>query len=273
MGGCCSAPLTPHPPAPLGLVDLPSYDPSSAPFTYSIPDAIRHFHSTFPPCSLSSLIAQRDEFWHTRVEGDPQMWLVLRAAAEADDDATREALMDSAGLQRWSIERLDALYTYDAKGVKYEVPLYAIYLPQTLLTAEQEASAAAAAAAQGKGGGAGEEGKEGEGGEGTPKESPAVGSRSLEGDRVVSFRVRFSDGMGDLPLSLPASTELKEVRLKVAEAKGIGEERQVYFLHGQRWTEGTLGQMGLKKEQILQCFVRQLQAETAHAAEVGSTSK
>ena len=283
MGACCSSPPPPPTPAPIGLVDLPSYDPSSSPFTPSIPDAIRHYQSTHPPCSLSSLLSQRDEFWHTRVEGDPQMWLVLRAAADADDDATREALMDSAGLQRWSIERMDAVYTYDAKGVRYDVPLYCIYLPHTLLTAEQEEAAAAAAASaaagggQGKGGGGGggggvgEEGKE-VGVEGSPKESPAVGARSLDGERVVSFKVRFSDGMGDLPLSLPQSTELREVRRRVAEAKGIGEERQVYFLHGQRWVEGTLGQMGLKKEQVLQCFVKQLPADAEEVKQVTVSS-
>ena len=61
MGCCSSAPATtPPPPAAIGLsaVELGAYEPSS-PFLLSIPDAVAQFHSTFPPCSLSSLQQQR----------------------------------------------------------------------------------------------------------------------------------------------------------------------------------------------------------------------
>ena len=223
------------------MVELPSYDPSTPPlFPLSIPDALAHFHSTFPPCTLSSLLSQREEFWHTRVEGDPQMWLVLRAACEAGDEGTCQAMMEGAGLQRWSIEGMAGLFTYDGMGRKYEVPFYCIYTPQTLITEEGKGdptpspSASPALEVRGLGGGEGE-----------------------EGGKTVTFRVRFSDGIGDLPLVLPVSTELRELRGMVREAKGIGEERQIYYLHGHRWVEGTLMQMGLKREMVLQCFVKQ----------------
>ena len=271
MGTCCSGPAQPHyPPASLSAVELPSYDPSATPFLLSIPEAIESFHSSFPPCSQSSLQQQRDEFWHTRVEGDQAVWLLLRRVCECDDAATRDVMLDSAGLQRWSIEKMEGVYTYDAKGFKYEVPFYCLCTPRSLITPEEEAEAAAAAAVSPPSFPSASSHLT------TPDEikaepsvsssntaSPQTGSRVLATDspsaeKPVRFKIRFSDGIGDLPLCLSLSTPLSLLKARVREEKGISAERQVYFLHGKRLAaESTLRDIGIRKEMVLQCFVRQ----------------
>ena len=268
MGCCSSAPATtPPPPAAIGLsaVELGAYEPSS-PFLLSIPDAVAQFHSTFPPCSLSSLQQQRDEYWDTRVEGDQAVWLILRRVCECDEgDAMRDVMLDSAGLQHWSIDKPDGVFTYDVKGARYDVPFFCLYQPHSLLTAEQEAASAHDSLAAASTPSDSQHSSQPTSSQPSPSDSSG-GLATVDSDKAVKFKVRFSDGsFADLPLALSPSTPLALIRALVKERVGLVEERQVFFLHGKRLNQGTVGEIGLEKGMVLQCFVRQLpQAEQQH---------
>ena len=266
MGCCTSVPTTTPPPPAAGLsaIELGAYEPSS-PFLLSIPDAIAQYHTTFPPCTAQSLQQQRDEYWDTRVEGDQAVWLVLRRVCECEEgDAMRDVMLESAGLQHWSIDKPEGVYTYDVKGVRYDVPFFCLYPPRTLITAEQEAANAAAATQQQQPAAStptASDPHDSPHTTGTTHASPSDSTRSITPatDKAIKFKIRFSDGsFADLPLALSPSTPLALVRGLVRERVGLGEERQVYFLHGKRLSGGTVGEIGLEKGMVLQCFVKQL---------------
>ena len=259
MGCCASTAATAPPPHPasLSVVELNAYEPSS-PFVLSIPDAITQFHSTFPPCTLASLQQQRDEYWDTRVEGDQAVWLILRRVCECGEgDGMRDVMLESSGLQQWSIDKPDGVFTYDVKGARYDVPFFCLYQPHTLITAEQEAASKNSTNSHLAS---------------TPSDShrsishsanqpPPIdgsGAVSADTDKAIKFKVRFSDGsFADLPLALSPSTPLAIIRALVKERVGLVEERQVFFLHGKRLVSGTVAELGLEKGMVLQCFVKQ----------------
>ena len=262
MGCCSSTPATSPPPPVVGLsaVELNAYEPSS-PFLLTIPDAITQFHSTFPSCTLSSLQQQRDEYWDTRVEGDQAVWLILRRVCECEEgDGMRDVMLESAGLQHWSIDKPDGVFTYDVKGAKYDVPFYCLYQPRTLLTPEQEAAAADTQLASSS------PSDSQHSSHSTSQPSPATTADTTgslpaadSDSKAVKFKVRFSDGsFADLPLALSPSTPLAVIRALVRERVGLVEERQVFFLHGKRLVSGTVAEIGLEKGMVLQCFVRQV---------------
>ena len=47
----------------------------------------------------SQIKAKREEFWNTRVEGQPEVWQTLRCAVEEPDPATAEAIMSAIGVK------------------------------------------------------------------------------------------------------------------------------------------------------------------------------
>ena len=262
MGCCSSTAVTAPPPPDAGLsgVELNAYEPSS-PFLLSIPDAITQFHSAFPPCSPASLQQQRDEYWDTRVEGDQAVWLILRRVCECDEgDSMRDVMLESAGLQHWSIDKPDGVFTYDVKGCRYDVPFFCLYQPNTIITAEQEAAATLAVPSANTVDGQLNTTPSTSQRSIQPAPSDGSGGLSTDTDKAVKFKVRFSDGSyADLPLALSPSTPLGVIRALVKERVGLLEDRQLYFLHGKRLVGGTVADIGLEKGNVLQCFVKQPQ--------------
>ena len=281
MGCCTSAPTAPPPTAAAGLpaIELGAYEPST-PFLLSIPDAIDQYHSTFPPCTLASLQQQRDEYWHTRVEGDQAVWLVLRRVCECEEgDGMRDVMLESSGLQYWSIDKPDGVFTYDVKGVRYDVPFFCLYLPRTLITPQQEAANAASPQPTSASTPTASDLQPSP--HYTTQPSPSgtsttttttitvlnsstspttLDNNSPNSSKALKFKIRFSDNSySDLPLALSPTTPLALLRVLVRERVGLSEERQVYFLHGKRIVDGAVGDIGLEKGMVLQCFVKQIQ--------------
>lgn len=86
-----------------------------------------------PAITVAELTNRRNEFWDTRVQGRAECWQAIRVAVEADDEATTEAILESAELTLFDIEKPDTCFTYDSKGFKYEIPLYCLYTPGNLV--------------------------------------------------------------------------------------------------------------------------------------------
>eukprot|EP00968_Pinguiococcus_pyrenoidosus_P007989 scaffold556_cov221-Pinguiococcus_pyrenoidosus.AAC.19 len=83
--------------------------------------------------SRAELKRRREEFWHTRVSGNPQAWSVLKMAAEAmlnGEVDTANAIVDAGGI----ITPNGTLsICYDDLGGSYEVPRFAYSDPANLL--------------------------------------------------------------------------------------------------------------------------------------------
>jgi len=91
------------------------------------------WEGSFPAISRVELVKRREEFWDTRIEGKAEMWQAIRMSAEAGDASTAAAIMDSAGLTPYDIDKADSCYCYDQLGNRYEVPMFVLYEPSNLL--------------------------------------------------------------------------------------------------------------------------------------------
>eukprot|EP00184_Porphyridium_aerugineum_P007993 CAMPEP_0184692952 /NCGR_PEP_ID=MMETSP0313-20130426/1276_1 /TAXON_ID=2792 /ORGANISM="Porphyridium aerugineum, Strain SAG 1380-2" /LENGTH=149 /DNA_ID=CAMNT_0027150881 /DNA_START=50 /DNA_END=499 /DNA_ORIENTATION=+ len=84
-----------------------------------------------PAITTEQLTRLRNEFWETRVEGKQEIWLAIRAAAEADTDELRDEIMKAAGIRPASSK--GTLHTtYDELGGLYEVPMFCLREPENL---------------------------------------------------------------------------------------------------------------------------------------------
>ena len=110
-------------------------------------------YKTSPPWTFAKLDAKRSEFWETAPAygGDSEVWQVLAAYHAAEDPALGQAFLQAADVTAtgevvlkpcndiggqqasWSI-------FYDAKGYKYEVPVFCFHEPANLLRDKDEAA-------------------------------------------------------------------------------------------------------------------------------------
>lgn len=79
----------------------------------------------------SQLEAMREEFWDTQPHygGDRVIWDALKAACAADVKTAR-LIIDTADI---IVAGHDMTVCYDAKGAKYELPLYVLSAPTNLV--------------------------------------------------------------------------------------------------------------------------------------------
>lgn len=64
-----------------------------------------------------------EEFWDTRIEGNPEVWKVLRTACAEPLPTTAEQIVKSAGLSMLSGT---LMLTFDDVGYRYDLPVYVI---------------------------------------------------------------------------------------------------------------------------------------------------
>ena len=90
----------------------------------SIPVSVGHIS---PPSSSeqeSQLILMRNEFWASRVEGNVNMWVSIRAACDSllnNDEMFANAILQAASI---STPEGNVSVCYDERGVLYKVPLF-----------------------------------------------------------------------------------------------------------------------------------------------------
>jgi len=120
MGALCSSPVEPLEPRPHVNTEL----------VFSA----KAWEKDFPAITSVELKRRREEFWDTRVEGRKEIWQAIRLACEAGDEGTSLAILDSAGVTPFDMNKPDCCFSYDDMGVKYEVPMYLLRDPSNLLT-------------------------------------------------------------------------------------------------------------------------------------------
>ena len=88
------------------------------------------------PMTRAELDNQREEFWHTRVEGIAQIWDALRACAEALDN--EDLGLASAIVEASQITLPDGALQlcYDERGNEYAVPTFCTRTPSNLLVGQ-----------------------------------------------------------------------------------------------------------------------------------------
>jgi hypothetical protein len=214
----------------------------------------------YPPITAAALQKRREEFWDTRVQGRAEMWAALRVACEASaEEATMAAILESAQLQPLDIEREGEAFTYDQRGFKYEVPLDCIYTPGSLIKGSSSPRAQLVlqvqpAPAQGSSSArySTEEAKSAEAAAVAQPAAVAASGKSLK------FKVRFSNGLPDLTLDQRTGCTIGQLKSVIAEKyPALTPDRtRIYylgkFMSSHSWN---LGEIGMKKEMVLQCFI------------------
>ena len=98
-------------------------------------DGVKRMNGYISPVSLKELKKIRDNFWTSRIEGNPEIWEILRYLCE-DNSQTNEDIkifMNSIGLVTLK-GCINA--TFDDKGMLYEIPNYCINDPLKYKTLE-----------------------------------------------------------------------------------------------------------------------------------------
>jgi len=228
----------------------------------------------FPALTNSQLATKRSEFWDTHSSGAyggrPELWAALRLACEAlqtSQDDTAIAILESASLQPLDSEQADQAFTYDERGFKYCIPFYCVFNPSNLLRDPPPVAAAtsvAAAAAHNKSQPLQVQvaplSARGNGGVAAPaaeSKSPDAVVAGASG-KLVQFKVRFSNGLPDLAVQQPVGVNLAQVKaLITTQHPSLPPERVRLYYLGKLMASNswTLGDIGMRKEMVLQCFV------------------
>ena len=202
------------------------------------------------------------------------MWQALRVAVEAGDDSTSAAILESAGLQPFDIEAADRFFTYDSKGFKYECPLYCLYTPSNLLRdpppgglavastkssqAPLQVQVAPSSARSQQHSSVNDEAKSAEAS--SAQSAAGASAVGVGTGKSLKFTIRFSNGLPDYPLDARSSTSISAIKSLICSRhpslQPMHDALRLYYLG--KWMsqpQWTLGEIGMKKEMVLQCFI------------------
>jgi hypothetical protein len=186
----------------------------------------------FPALTLPQLKEKRAQFWETRVEGRSEMWQTIKMAIETDDAATSLVLLDSAGLTPLQAGG-EFMFSYDARGFKYDVPMYCIHLPRNVILSG-DGVAAGAFVAQSR-----------------------LSAAELSADFL--FKLRFSNGSEDMEVKTPGRVTIANIKQSVFKQKQIPIECQNVFFSGQKVHDtANIASLHLEKDDVISIFVKKL---------------
>jgi hypothetical protein len=158
-----------------------------------------------------------DEFWDTRIEGNPEVWKVLRTACIEPVPALAEQIVKASGISMLSGS---LMLTFDEVGYRYDLPVYVI----------NEASRY--------------------GVEKTLQKLP----EDFKGD-AIEFSVRCVK-FDDQSLSANTTENVKGLKEKYAQKVGIEGEKVRMFYNGKEMkNEMTLHHCGVKQGVVLQAHI------------------
>lgn len=234
--------------------------------SYQLQLAVQHYRMLSAPVSRPDFERLRAEFWGTvgtgAYGGSVDMWRALHVSCESATQSEAAAIQASAGLTgfKHALEEDDnpapsssppghsyLAYCYDTKGFRYELPFYLFNRFRTPVLAPEHMPPPPIV---------------------HPihpsiswqnEDQPSSGSLEPPDSKIIRYWVRFSDGHGDQSITQPASTPLSSIIQEVLNQNPQWKiEQLAFYLSGHRLKDQkvTLKQMGIKKDGILQCFVR-----------------
>eukprot|EP00808_Paulinella_micropora_P031543 g64874.t1 len=202
------------------------------------------------PMHKQELYDKRQVFWETRIEGRQEAWQTIRMAAECGDPTTAKMILSSAGLTDYQIDKslrrsvTDTCYCFDELGNRYDVPLYVLFSPRTLIDdPEEQAELAGESPVKQKE--LEEQQKQGE-----SKLSGGV-SGSTPDKEEIKVKVRLSSSK-DLALSLPIDANVLQLKTAVQQQEDIAVSRLRVFVHGHRLSDSEGLSRFLRKGLIVQ---------------------
>lgn len=164
------------------------------------------------PITRGQLLSKRDDFWDTSPSygGKPEIWQALRAAAETEDVATAQAIMDAVNV---TLPAGNLTLVYDELGNKYEIPPYCLSEPSNLVDETSRAGPLPAAdSPQASGGG----------------DDDGAGTCAPQ----IAVRLRLSTTGEDVEWSGPPTATTADLKAFLQEHRGLGRERLRCFFGG-----------------------------------------
>eukprot|EP00045_Choanoeca_perplexa_P003516 m.31645 g.31645 ORF g.31645 m.31645 type:complete len:240 (+) comp12089_c0_seq12:169-888(+) len=193
----------------------------------------------------ADILQQREEFWGTApmLEGRPEVWEVLRAAAEADDHDFAQTILASAGVR---LPDGTLRVAYDELGNIYRLPLYCISFPSNLTTnstapgpeptSPQVPDPSAVPAP-------------------TPRETPSVVCPPRAGE-PIALKIRVSNGRNVVLEDIGEQDVLLRIRLLLADQLEVDPTRLLLMFVGKRLDDQSkLEALGLRKNELLQAML------------------
>lgn len=177
----------------------------------------------------------------------------MEACEPNGDTATTQAILQSAEMTPFDIERPDTCFTYDQKGFKYEIPLYCVFRPSNLLAAPAASKPSATSAVP-------QQQQPLVVAPAPAKPSPSLIASSddqkapdLAGGKPLAFKVRFSNGLADLAIDQKTSFTIGQLKQLIGKKyPDLTPDRIRVFYLGKymsqdRWN---MGEIGMKKEMV-----------------------
>ena len=184
--------------------------------------------------TLEALQKVRDDFWSSRVEGDPEIWELLHAVCHdqslSDEDLI--GMLRAGGI----IPFKDCInVVYDSKGALYEIPNYCINDPSQYNIPEIEYT----------------------------KEKP--------NEEEIEFKIRYFTHQFGIKLSnMKTIAEIKELILKEEKYKDMEISRVRLFFGGKELHEDKeIWFYDIQNDSIVQMLVRQLSNRSNHQDKEG----
>jgi len=185
-----------------------------------------------PQISRDKLMRVRKGFWESRTTGQLQSWQALKMACEVDDAETARQICSSAGLTQWAREKASDVFCFDDLGHRYEVPMFCVCEPRTLVEGNVASEDVALHVEEEDGTSDGEDGP------------------------MMGLSVRMSNRQKDIKLRAEASLtvlELKEVLEE--ETKVPVKNMRVLYMGGVLQNHLTLASAKVKDNGVVQVFV------------------
>lgn len=186
-----------------------------------------------PPVSIRDLERTRAAFWETAdtFGGRQEIWAILKAAVDAEDETTARAILDTAQIRL--LGNGDLIHgCYDSTGYYYKIPEACLSDPANILyedaTTEFESKPGA-----------------------TAEELPA-------GVELVDMRVRMSHNSQDIIIQVALVEKVSSVATKIQAAAGI--QRLKLMMLGRLLKDDgkqTVADAGWKPGLVIQALVTQ----------------
>ncbi|KZF26375.1 hypothetical protein L228DRAFT_235456 [Xylona heveae TC161] len=206
----------------------------------------RHVWTSKRPWSRPDLELERQEFFDTRVTGQPDIWRALRMAIEImpTELDTAQGILDAAGITLPTGDLADG--AYDERGNLYQMPEHVVVDPVNLVS-DMEKTSARVAKADAE----------------TVEESDALsGKQEEKGETAGTYtvRARLSDRGGrDVLVTLTKEQKVEALAKKIQEEAQLHDKVKVRIAYmGHILKEGrTLYEQGWKDGHVVNALVSQ----------------
>eukprot|EP01083_Nonionella_stella_P078064 213431_1 len=99
------------------------------------------FSFGLPPMTRADLEKKREEFWETRIDGEPETWEGLHRWVDTTDEGAKKLIIKELCLTQPEIDKDEGMSCYsNNRGNKYEIPQFILSNPKNLLPDEVDQS-------------------------------------------------------------------------------------------------------------------------------------